>query len=198
MASKTMAVRRPASHYLHQIKRKQVQGPQSQFVRTFTTTAPSYDEVVSGPVEPDSSERDFALTLDADKVSQRKHEKLLQKHQGVMPTGSRRRRAAIQTSDPNFLPFEQMPYQCFQEARKVLAADREEKLAQITVMRSRIGKVLEQSAEAMGGDYVKQGKLVRMQKHLEHLKILADINDPIIKKRFEDGMGMLHTISIIL
>ena len=45
-------------------------------------------------------------------------------------------------------------------------------------------------AEAIGGGYVKRGKLVRMQKHLEELKILADVNDPVIRKRFEDGFGM--------
>ena len=86
-----------------------------------------------------------------------------------------------------------MPYQCFQEARKVLAADREEKLAQISEMRVRIGKVMEKSAESLGGDYVKKGKLVRMQKYLEELKVLADINDPMIQKRFEDGMGTWST-----
>lgn len=44
-------------------------------------------------------------------------------------------------------------------------------------------------AELCGGEYVKKGRLVRMQKYLEELKILADINDPVIKKRFEDGEG---------
>ena len=57
-------------------------------------------------------------------------------------------------------------------------------------MRSRIGKVMEKPAETMGGEYVKKGKLVRMQKYLEELKVLADANDPMIRKRFEDGLGM--------
>ena len=35
-----------------------------------------------------------------------------------------------------------------------------------------------------------KGRLVRMQKHLHHLKILADINDPTIRMRFEDGKGV--------
>src|SRR5690349_22164019 len=61
-------------------------------------------------------------------VSSRKGETALMKH-GILPIGSRRRRAAIQSS-PN-IPFEQLPYQCFQEARAVLQADREQKLLEI-------------------------------------------------------------------
>lgn len=82
-----------------------------------------------------------------------------------------------------------MPYQCFQEARKVLQEDREEKLAQITEMRKRIAHWQNVPAADCGGDYAKKGKLVRMHKYLEELKILADSNDPLVKKRFEDGEG---------
>src|SRR5204863_6360819 len=45
---------------------------------------------------------------------------------GTPPVGSRRRRAALRTSQN--VPFEQLPYQCFQEARKILQEDRQEKL----------------------------------------------------------------------
>lgn len=128
------------------------------------------------------------MALNRNTVTTKREERLLLTHQHVHPIGSRRRRAL--QSDPTTLPFEQMPYQCFQEARKVLAADRDEKLAQIAEMRARIGRVMDRPAEAMGGEYVKKGKLVRMQKHLEELKIQADANDPMIKKRFEDGFGM--------
>ena len=83
-----------------------------------------------------------------------------------------------------------MPYQCFQEARKVLATDREEKLQKIAHMRKRIAHYQNVPAEQQGGEVSKKGRLVRMQKYLEELKILADVNDPVIKKRFEDGMGM--------
>jgi large subunit ribosomal protein L35 len=107
-----------------------------------------------------------------------------------MPVGSRRRRAAIQSSDN--VPFEQMPYQCFQEARKILQEDREAKLTQIAEMRKRIAHWQNVSAADCGGEFAKKGRLVRMQKHLEELKILADINDPLVKKRFEDGQGMWH------
>jgi large subunit ribosomal protein L35 len=29
-----------------------------------------------------------------------------------------------------------------------------------------------------------------MEKHLENLKVWADINDPVVKRKFEDGQGM--------
>lgn len=103
------------------------------------------------------------------------------------PIGSRRRRLAISSNEG--VPFEQMPYQCFQEARKVLAEDREEKLAHIKKMRERIARWQAVPAENQGGSISKQGKLREMQKHLEHLKILADVNDPVVKMRFEDGKG---------
>jgi hypothetical protein len=35
----------------------------------------------------------------------------------------------------------------------------------------------------------KARKLWHMEKHLERLKIYADINDPLVKKRYEDDMG---------
>ncbi|CRK39896.1 hypothetical protein BN1723_018741, partial [Verticillium longisporum] len=48
---------------------------------------------------------------------------------GTPPVGSRRRRYAIRTSQN--LPFEQLPYQAFQEARKILALDRQKKVEAI-------------------------------------------------------------------
>lgn len=112
--------------------------------------------------------------------------------------GSRRRRAAI--SSTTNIPFEQLPYQCFQEARKVLLADREDKLKKIEVERKRIAKVQTQDAAELGGEARKKGRLIAMHKYLEHLKILADSNDPIIKKRFEDGLGnsVLSLLILIL
>ena len=110
--------------------------------------------------------------------------------------GSARRRAALRHSAG--IPFEQLPYQCFQEARKILIKDREEKLQQIEVLRERIAKLQLQDPAHLGGESFKQRRLRSMQKHLEKLKILADINDPLIKKRFEDGEGEkepLHMVS---
>lgn len=107
--------------------------------------------------------------------------------QGVMPVGSRRRRAALQ--DSSNIPFEQLPYQCFQDARQILLADRAEKLKEIESVRAKLARVQALSTEEAGGEQSKKSRVVAFQLHLERLKILADINDPIVKKRSEDGQG---------
>lgn len=104
-----------------------------------------------------------------------------------LPIGSRRRRAALKSSAN--IPFEQLPYQCFQEARKILQADREEKLSQIEVQRARIAKLQTEETNSREEELQKLNRLTSMQKRLRELKILADINDPMIKKRFEDDQG---------
>ena len=83
-----------------------------------------------------------------------------------------------------------MPYQCFQEARKVLAADREEKIRQIEVFRVRLQRLKEQDAAISGGEREKDHRIRSMERKIEDIKVLADINDPMVKKRFEDGKGM--------
>lgn len=89
------------------------------------------------------------------------------------------------------IPFDQLPFQCFQEARKVLIEDRREKLKQIETMRVRIARLQETNGNELhkGGESYKQKRLASMRKELEHLKILADINDPNVKRRFEDKKG---------
>jgi large subunit ribosomal protein L35 len=108
--------------------------------------------------------------------------------QGILPIGSRRRRAALQTTDS--LPFEQLPYQCFQEARKVLIADREEKLKEIATTSEKIAKIqaLPEEERTKHSTY---SRLRALEVHLDRLKVLADINDPLVKKKFEDGQGKL-------
>ena len=108
---------------------------------------------------------------------------------GTPPIGSRRRRAAL--IDTPKVTFEQLPFQCFQEARKVLQEDRAEKLKKIEVERARIARLRDADPALSGGEQRKQLRLKSMQTTLERLKILADINDPMIKKRFEDKMGAL-------
>ena len=49
-------------------------------------------------------------------------------------------------------------------------------------MRSRIANVQAQ-------DVAKEARLRSMRNYVEELKILADINDPMVKKRHEDGEG---------
>ncbi|KAL2119204.1 hypothetical protein VTJ04DRAFT_6164 [Mycothermus thermophilus] len=102
--------------------------------------------------------------------------------------GSLRRRAALATTGD--IPFEQLPYQAFQEARKLLAKDREEKVAKIMAELEKI-KRLEATDPSIfrTGEKYKQKRLRSMRNYVERLKILADINDPMVKRRFEDGMG---------
>ena len=107
---------------------------------------------------------------------------------GRPPIGSRRRRQALFTS-PN-VPFSELPYQCFQEARKILIADREEKLEQIEVERVRLARLQATEAQDAGEEAFNQRRLKSMSQYIEKLKILADINDPLVKKRFEDGLGV--------
>ncbi len=102
--------------------------------------------------------------------------------------GSRRRRAALATTGD--VPFEQLPYQCFQEARKILAQDREEKVAKIVAETQKIKRLEAADASTFrGGEQYKQRRLESLRDHIEELKILADINDPLVKRRFEDGQG---------
>ena len=107
-----------------------------------------------------------------------------------MLVGSRRRRLALASSQD--IPFSLLPYQCFQEARKVIAADRVKKIEQIEEQRRRISFVTADDAATMGGEAVKKGRLLKMEDYLERLKVLADINDPLVKKKFEDGLGELY------
>ena len=138
------------------------------------------------------------VKLDPYTVSSRREERILIR-QGTYPIGSRRRRAAIRTSQN--IPFEQLPYQCFQEARKILQDDRQEKLQDIEKQRGRIERLSAKDVTDNGrlqGDaqrqalHQKEHRLKSMRKELERLKILADINDPMVKKRFEDGEGDMN------
>lgn len=88
------------------------------------------------------------------------------------------------------IPFEQLPYHCFQEARKVLAADRAIKLEEIKKAHQRVKTVEAMPAEKYkGGERAKKTKLKSLRDHLEYLKIQADINDPAVKRKWEDGFG---------
>ena len=159
--------------------------------RFFTSSARSQNEAAAA-VETTA----WTPTYDPATVVSRKGEKELWKH-GVKPIGSRRRRAALRSSQN--IPFEQLPYQCFQEARKILLQDREEKLKLIETERMRISNLQNQEykyhhgPEAEKERQLRERRLSSMRDHLEWLKIQADINDPLIKKRFEDGEGMYHS-----
>lgn len=161
----------------------------SHSIRSFTTTCQRRNEAAA--VETSTSP---ALKYDPLTVSSPKGERALLRI-GISPIGSRRRRAALKSTAN--IPFEQLPYQCFQEARKILHADREEKLQAIEKERARIARLSAQDPSTVpGGERQKQIRLDSMSRYLERLKILADINDPLIKKRFEDGEGMRDSLGI--
>ncbi|KAL7625060.1 mitochondrial 54S ribosomal protein YmL35 [Parahypoxylon ruwenzoriense] len=107
---------------------------------------------------------------------------------GTPPIGSRRRRAALRTSEN--VPFEQLPYQCFQEARKILQDDRQEKVQAIAKEMAKIKRLEDTPADQVpGGEKMKNIRLKSLRRYLEELKILADVNDPVVKRKFEDGLG---------
>ncbi|KAI9799846.1 MAG: hypothetical protein M1833_003768 [Piccolia ochrophora] len=150
-------------------------------VRPFSVTRCPQNEA---PAEASS----FVPSVDPSLVTFPYLEKKLLKS-GIKPVGSRRRRAALRSTGT--LPFEQLPYQCFQEARKVLQADRDEKIQMIGEERARIAKLEAKEVPSGQAQIDKTSRLYGMRRYLEKLKILADINDPMIRKRFEDGLGDL-------
>ncbi|GAP91409.1 putative phosphatidylethanolamine-binding protein [Rosellinia necatrix] len=110
---------------------------------------------------------------------------------GTPPVGSRRRRAALRTSEN--VPFDQLPYQCFQEARKILQEDREEKLKAIAKKLAKIKQLEEKPAGQLPGTRRDTNMRIQsLKKYVEELKILIDINDPVVKRRFEDGLGDMN------
>ncbi|KAL5046032.1 hypothetical protein BDW71DRAFT_214763 [Aspergillus fruticulosus] len=148
--------------------------------RAFQTTAAVQEEA-----QTETKSQPFYKAPDPALVSSPRLERRLMR-QGILPIGSRRRRAALQATDS--LPFEQLPYQCFQEARKVLIADREEKLKEIATTSEKIAKIqaLPEEERTKHSTY---SRLRALEVHFERLKVLADINDPLVKKKFEDGQG---------
>ncbi|KAE8145488.1 phosphatidylethanolamine-binding protein [Aspergillus avenaceus] len=172
---------KPLLQCLQKSYTKGLPGLQVQATRAFQTTAIAREEA-----QTETKSQPFHKSPDPALVSSPRLERRLLR-QGISPIGSRRRRAALETS-PN-IPFEQLPYQCFQEARNILQADREEKLKDIVTIREKIARLEAVPTEQAGGLQVKNSKLVAMNLHLDHLKVLADVNDPLVKKKFEDGQG---------
>ncbi|KAG6227575.1 hypothetical protein E4U26_001616 [Claviceps purpurea] len=179
--SRCPAVARPLVRHLRQ---------PSCALRSFTTGASRAAEVKEqGVAAKPSPEEPSPFDLDPNTVSAKFEAQLMK--EGKMPIGSRRRRLAIRSTQD--IPFEHLPYQAFQEARKILAADREDKLAKIRAGLEKI-EWLEKSeaSEIKGGQASKDARLAGLRKEVNRLKILADVNDPMIKKRFEDGMGDMN------
>ena len=171
--SRCRAVTRPLARQLQQ----------QCVIRPFTTSAARAAEAAAKPSDP--------LDLNPDTVLPEFEEQLMRA--GKMPVGSRRRRVAMRTTSN--MAFEQLPYQAFQEARSILAADRDEKLASIQATLDKIAKLQDKDASQLkGGEAMKETKLASLHRHVEKLKILADINDPLVKKRFEDGLSTFYNL----
>ncbi|KAL2830049.1 phosphatidylethanolamine-binding protein [Aspergillus cavernicola] len=153
---------------------------QLQSTRAFQTTT-----IVPGEAQTETKSQAFYKSPDPTLVSSPRLERRLMR-QGILPVGSRRRRAALQDSDN--LPFEQLPYQCFQAARQILLEDREQKLRLIQETSEKISRI-QALPEKERKSVSTVSRLRALEGHLEKAKVFADINDPLVKKKFEDGLG---------
>ncbi|KAI0413672.1 ribosomal protein YmL35 [Xylaria grammica] len=189
----------------------------TSFARSFSKTSARQDEVppasttsVTTPTSPTSSSKSMseleatATATATESVKLRMKDRLMDPNTttahwaerklmrtGTPPIGSRRRRAALRSSQN--VPFEQLPYQCFQEARRVLQEDRQEKLQALAKELAKVKRLEETPADQVpGGQRKKDLRLTSLRKYIEELKILVDINDPVVKRRFEDGLGDMN------
>jgi len=159
-------------------------------IRSFTTSRAALLETTT--TEPAAAQAPpppagKPAALNPELVSKPAQERRLVSETGQQPVASRRRRHMLKQTQN--IPFEQLPFQCFQEARKVLQEDRKEKLEEIKEQRERIEKLKAQQV-APQEEFKKNHRLRSMRHRLEHIKLLADINDPVVKKTFEDKQGM--------
>ncbi|CAD0081436.1 unnamed protein product [Aureobasidium vineae] len=155
-------------------------------VRAFSISAPVAEEIAAStaaaaattqPPPPSSPAADNVLSsLAADNVFTPRAERKLLRTRGLTPVGSRRRRAAILSGSR--IPFEQLPYQCFQEARKVLIQHRQEKVKDIETERQKISRLRATQVEPQN-EQRHQHRVNSMERYLDQLKIHADINDPM-------------------
>lgn len=76
----------------------------------------------------------------------------------------------------------------------MLVEDRAEKVGEIEKMRERVRRVRGREEAGQGRE---KDRLRGMLERIEELKILADINDPVVKRRFEDGFGMSFLSSLL-
>lgn len=70
--------------------------------------------------------------------------------------------------------------------------DRQQKIKEIEVQQMRIKNLEAQDPAVSGSALAKENRLRSMKKHLDDLIILADINDPVVKRKFEDGQGDMN------
>lgn len=172
------------------LARQWQQQQQSIALRSFSTSSISRmpDQAASAPATDAAAKSTNPLDLDPNTVSREFEPQLIQS--GQMPLGSRRRRAALRSSAG--LPFEQLPFQAFQEARKILAADREQKLLSLKKTTEKMAALELQDPKDPKEIERKKGQLASLKTYADKLVILADINDPLVKMRSEDGTGDMN------
>ncbi|KAK0356390.1 mitochondrial 54S ribosomal protein YmL35 [Friedmanniomyces endolithicus] len=158
--------------------------------RTLATTTIEPSSTDAAPPPPSDP---FSHTRNPFTASTPAAEKQLAQ-QKQRPVGSRRRRAAL--SSTTQIPFTQLPYQAFQEARAFLQEDRREKLEAIGLQRVKLVRLQDQVVVGEQDGEVerrkqreKDNRVRSMGRRLEEMKVMADINDPMVKKKFEDGQG---------
>lgn len=177
---------RPLARCLQCTKHDRISLP----IRSFTTSRPALLDTTTTTSEPASTEAPppaaQPATLNPERVSKPAAERRLVEQTGKQPIASRRRRHMLNQTQN--IPFEQLPFQCFQEARKILQEDRKEKLEEIRVQRERIERLKQQNV-APQDEGRREHRLKSMRERLEYTKILADINDPVVKRTFEDKQG---------
>ncbi|TGJ79081.1 hypothetical protein E0Z10_g9678 [Xylaria hypoxylon] len=214
-------IARPLLKSIHQPQHGILLQTSTSFARSFSKTSARQDEVPptsttsatptppsssssSSSSSPSMSQLDAAATTATEPAKLRMQDRLMDPNTttahwaerklmrtGTPPIGSRRRRAALRSSQN--VPFEQLPYQCFQEARKVLQEDREEKLQALAKELAKVKRLEGTPADQVpGGQRKKDMRLKSLRKYVEEMKILVDINDPTVKRRFEDGLGDMN------
>lgn len=154
--------------------------------RAFSTSAPVAEQVAAATTATTQTQAP-PPAIDPSAVFTPRAERKLLRTRSLTPVGSRRRRAAILSS--SHIPFEQLPFQCFQEARKVLIQHRQQKIDAIESERQKIERLKAAPVEPQN-EQRHQHRINSMERYLEQLKVHADINDPMVKRRFEDGKGM--------
>jgi len=162
-------------------------------IRTFTTSRPALETATSTSEPASTDASPPPPSLNPERVSKPAQERRLVEETGQQPFASRRRRHMLNQTQN--IPFEQLPFQCFQEARKILQEDRKQKLQEIQMQRERIQKLSEQSVPP-SEEGRREHRVNTMRQRLEYSKILADINDPMVKKTFEDKQGMSMCFSL--
>lgn len=90
--------------------------------------------------------------------------------------------------------IETMPFQTYQFALNYIKKDREVKKSLIKESQKKIHNVEKKQAQTGASQ---SRRLSSLRRHLEYLKIQADINNPRVKYSFDQGIGELIMLSVL-